>query len=604
MRYTNGRRASRSLLAVAGIATSAALIAGCSAGGGTEGQGGGEGRQDVNYALPANATPNWLMPVGISGKLATHNSSIIRTMYEPLVAYDGSTGTVERVATADLADEITFSEDGLTATITLDERTWSDGEPVTSADVLFWFDLVKANTDTWASYREGAMPDNVSSIEAPDDQTVVLTFDKAYNSEWLIASQLTLIVPMPVHAWAKTSDDGEVDTAAAETEDGARAIWEYLIAEGEDLAGYTDNPLFDVTNGPLELGAFSDSGKVTLTKSETYDGDDAAGIDTINLLPYTSTDAEVNAVRAGEVDYGYIPTSDIASKAQYEGLGYDIVMWDGWSITYMPYNFNHPQMGPVFQQLYVRQALQHLVDQESISDVIWKGAASPGYGPVPQNPESDFLSEEQKNNPYPFDPDAAQKLLEDNGWTLGSDGVYVCETGADCGDGVADGTELAITILTQSGSAETDNMFAEMKSTFESAGVGVTIESAPLNTVLGSIAPCEPSSPDCTWMLPFFGTAGSWYFGGYPSGERVFGTGAASNFGSISDPELDELMAASTQSDDPSAMQEYSAYGAENLPVMWMPNPVYQVSVIDTGLGGTEQDSLGNFHPQRWTWSE
>ena len=276
----------------------------------------------------------------------------------------------------------------------------------------------------------------------------MLGFDKAYNEEWLLASQLTLIVPIPAHAWSITEDGGTPDPELAKTPEGAKQVWEYLIAEGEDLSGYADNPLFDTISGPLALESFSDSGKVTLVKNDAYDGDDAANAETINFLPYTSTDAEVAAVRAGEVDYGYIPTGELANAGQYEDLGYDVVNWDGWAITYLPYNFNNPTMGAVYSQLYVRQALQHLVDQDTISDVVWHGAANPGYGPVPQDPDNKFLSDEQRDNPYPFDPDAATTLLEDNGWTLGSDGVYVCETGADCGEGIEDGQALSITILT------------------------------------------------------------------------------------------------------------------------------------------------------------
>jgi peptide/nickel transport system substrate-binding protein len=36
---------------------------------------------------------------------------------------------------------------------------------------------------------------------------------------------------------------------------------------------------------------------------------------------------------------------------------------------------------------------------------------------------------------------------------------------------------------------------------------------------------------------------------------------------------------------------------------MWLPNPVYQVSVIKNGLEGTTQDPLASFHPQRWSWA-
>jgi peptide/nickel transport system substrate-binding protein len=274
MRSTFASRGRSVALTVVGIAATAGLLAGCSSDGGSST--GGGSNDEINYALPANATPNWLVPLATAGKMTTHNSSLIHALYEPLVAYDGSTGTVDRVATADIAKDITFADDDASVTITLDDRTWSDGEPITSADVAFWFDLVKANKDVWGSYRAGSMPDLVASVETPDDKTVVLTFDGSYNEEWLLASQLTLITPLPVHAWSITEDGGTPDPELAKTPEGAQAIWEYLIGEGEDLSGYAGNPLFDTISGPYALESFSDSGRMTLEKSDAYDGEDAA----------------------------------------------------------------------------------------------------------------------------------------------------------------------------------------------------------------------------------------------------------------------------------------------------------------------------------------
>ena len=128
-----------------------------------------------------------MIPLATAGKMTSHNSAMIRSLYEPLIAYDGSEGdAVDRVPAADLADTVEFSEDDTEVTITLDERTWSDGEPVTSGDVAFWLDLVKANKDAWGNYRAGAMPDLIDTVETPDDKTVVLTFDGSYNEEWLL----------------------------------------------------------------------------------------------------------------------------------------------------------------------------------------------------------------------------------------------------------------------------------------------------------------------------------------------------------------------------------------------------------------------------------
>ena len=51
-------------------------------------------------------------------------------------------------------------------------------------------------------------------------------------------------------------------------------------------------------------------------------------------------------------------------------------------------------------------------------------------------------------------------------------------------------------------------------------------------------------------------------------------------------------------------MQDYSAAVAKDLPVIWLPSPDYQISVVKKGLTGFDQDSLANFHPAQWKWSK
>ncbi|WP_255622436.1 peptide ABC transporter substrate-binding protein [Pseudonocardia sp. DSM 110487] len=584
------------------LAVAAALaLAACGSGGE---ESGGTGSV-VNYALPANATPNWILPIGVPGTLATHNTSIYRSLWPALVAFNGSTGQVALDEAASVAESIQWSEDGTQVTLKLKDMSWSDGRPVAARDVEFWFNLIKAGKDGWGSYAEGKMPDNVVAVSTPDERTVVLTLDQAYNQQWFTSTQLTLITPLPQHSWAKTSDDGAVGDGDRDPAQ-ARAIFDYLVAESKDLASYETNPLWDVVSGPFTAQEYAANGQVKLVRNQAYDGTDPAHADEVNLLPFTSADAEVNAVRAKSVDYGYIPSSALAQEQQYTGLGYRVQPWTGWSVTYMPYNFHHPQMGAVFSRLYVRQALQHAIDQVGISEVVWHGAADPGYGPVPQEPASDYLSEVQATNPYPFDPAASAQLFAARGWTRGGDGVLACTnagTGADqCGEGIAAGTKMELTFLVQSGSQETDNQFAEIQSALQQVGVSVYLEQAPLNQVLSRTAPCKAGAPECTWQLSYFGTAGSWYFGAYPTGERIFGSGGTANFGNYSNPEADALLSAAVLSNEPGTMAQYSALLARDLPVMWLPNPVYQVSVIAEGLTGTTQDPGANFYPQRWGW--
>ncbi|WP_420366141.1 peptide ABC transporter substrate-binding protein [Curtobacterium sp. L3-7] len=590
------------LLTGAAIAVSA-LLAGCS-GGGTAAT--NTNSDEINYALPANFTPNWFLPIGTAAHLNTNNGSIAQSLYEPLIAYDGSTGKIAWNKKGSVATAADFASDGKSVTVTLGDRHWSDGKPITSRDVEFWYNLIKANKAQWGSYSEGKVPDNWTSFTADDDTHFTITFDKAYNSDWMLANQLSLVVPLPQHAWDKTSASASVSDADRTT-DGAKAVWKTINTAAGKIADYDSDPLWKTISGPYGVKSFTTAGKVQLVANSKYDGGQKAQIKTVNLLPFTTADAEANAVRSGEVDYGYIQATDLDQKDSFTSKGYDVEPWTGWAITYMPYNFNNPKMGAVFKQDYARQAVQMSIDQKSLSKVVFNGTATPTYGPVPQAQESDYVSSTQKDNPYPFSTSKAKALLTSHGWTE-KDGTMVCSdagSGASqCGEGVAAGTKFTMQVLSQSGSSVTDNMMSAIQSSLAKTGIGFTIKTAPVSSVLSQTPTCTSDEASCDWDLSFFGTAGSWYFPAYPTGESLFSTGGSANFGSYSNKQVDDLIDATTTSTDSSAVQEYSAAVAKDLPVIWLPSPDYQISVVKQGLTGFDQDSLANFHPAQWKWSK
>lgn len=591
--------------ALIAVALSAALVtAGCTGGG--QGSGSGD-HTSIDYALPANFTPNWILPIGTAAHLNTNNGSIAAALWEPLVAYDGSKGALAWDKKGSIASAADFADDGKSVTVTLAKRTWSDGKPITSRDVEFWYHLIVANKDRWASYNEGRAPDNWTSFKAVDDRHFTLTFDKAYNPKWMLANELSLITPLPQHAWDRTSASGDVGDVDA-TPAGARKVWDFLNSRAKDISSYASDPLWTTISGPYGLKSFSTAGRVTLAENKEYDGGEPAHIPTVNLLPFTTTDAETNALRGGQVDYGYISATDLDQKQSFTSQGFDVKPWNAWAITYMPYNFHNPTMGPVFSQQYARQAVQMSIDQAALAKVVFNGTAVPGYGPVPQAQESDFVSDAQKANPYPFSTSKARSLLTSHGWTPGSDGVLVCSdpgTGSSqCGDGVAKGTAFTMKVLSQSGSSVTDNMMSAIQSSLSKTGIGFDITTAPVNSVLARTPQCTADQAICSWQLSFFGTAGSWYFPAYPTGDSLFQTKGGSNFGSYSNADVDQLISATTTSTDSSAIRDYSAAVAKDLPVIWLPEPDYQVSVVKQGLTGFSQDSLANFHPSQWAWSE
>jgi peptide/nickel transport system substrate-binding protein len=522
-------------------------------------------------------------------------------MWLPLYNYDTESGTLAYDSAISAAELPVYSNGDKTVTVTLRNLTWSNGKPVTSRDVQFWFNLVKADKSQWGAYSPGELPDDVKSFTIVNSSTFRLQLTQAYNPGWFTGNQLSLITPLPQAAWdTEGGAVGNYDLTTA----GAKKVFSYLTGASGSISGYASSPLWKVTDGPFDLQSWSTGGEVTLAKSPAYKGGEAARLDSVTFEPFTSDQSEFDSLRSGDIDYGYVPISDLSQSKLLTAEGYKIEPWVGWAISYIPFNFNNPAMGAVFKQLYVRQALQMAVDQKTIVNNVWSGEATAGYGPVPQAPVSQYLSATQKANPYPYNLASAKALLTSHGWTVPSGGTATCTspgTGASqCGAGVSAGTKLDLTVISESGSTETTNMMEELQSSFSQIGATLSVKQAPLDTVLNDSAICTPSQAACSWQMSFFGTQGSWYFNPYPSGEQIFATGAGVNLGSYVDADATKLIQETTTSGSASAMQAYSAYLTQNLPVLWVPNPDYQVSAIKSSLGGVLQNPLASMNPQQW----
>ncbi len=593
----------RNLCKVVAGTTAVLLLGACSFGSGepaaeqsSDGAAGASG--EVTFATP---TPTWILPISAPGKTQGENGIFIDLMWPSVYAYSLTADNdyhVDEEHSVGVLPEV--SDDSLTYTMKLKDMKWSDGEAVTTRDIEFWWNLVTENKEDWASYREGQFPDNIKEFTVVDDKTVTFTTTEKYSPGWFINNQLNRVKPLPAHAWSKSADDeqpGEKDR----TPEGAKAIFTYLMKAGEDLQGYQTNALWQTVLGPYKVETYTPGGEVRMVANDAYTGDDKPSIKHFVMKPFTGDDAQFNVLRSGGIDYGYIPASSIAQQQTIEAQGYTVEPWYGWSITYMPMNFNNPKTGHLFKQKYLRQAMQHLIDQEGISKVVWNEMAFPTCGPVPQEPGAAGTTE---GCVYDFDPAKAEQLLKDHGWDVKKDGVTTCaKPGAgegQCGEGVKAGEKLSFTVISQSGFTATSRMFAELKSTFSSVGINLDIREVP-DSVAESQA-CEKGAKDCAWDLSFFGSQSSWYYPVYASGERLFQTGAPVNLGSYSDPKADELIEASLRSDDPAALKEYNDYLAEDLPVLWMPNPVNRVSAWKSTIDGiSPQDPMLYVRPQDWT---
>ena len=88
-----------------------------------------------------------------------------------------------------LANLPTYTNGNKTITITMKSNfKWSNGQPVTSKDLLFDLDLIKAGVkespSNWASYVPGHFPDDWTSASTPNSSTLVLNLSGPVNPGW------------------------------------------------------------------------------------------------------------------------------------------------------------------------------------------------------------------------------------------------------------------------------------------------------------------------------------------------------------------------------------------------------------------------------------
>lgn len=602
------RRSRARALAAAGAA-GLILLAACSSSPSSSGAGQARAQGGTaTVALTPGETFSYIFPLLDDENAIGSNIEYSEyLMWRPVYWFGGpnSVGFDEKYSLADPA-AVTSSGGKTTATIQLKPYRWSDGKPVTSRDVQFWFNLLKAEKANWWGYVSGEIPDNVSAFTVLSSTKFSLTFNGTFSSAWLY-NELGQLIPLPQQAWDKESASGPVGNYDLTTA-GAQAVYKFLAAQNKDLSSYATNPLWQVIDGPFRLTSYAAStGDATYVRNSHYSGPASGSIHTLRVLSYTSDDAEFDSLlSAGGIDYGYLPFNDAAQVSRVTGDGYKVEAWPTWGITYMSMNFASPQVGAIFKQLYVRQAMEHLINQTAYIRSFLGGYGNPTYGPVPLVPASQFVSSQQKQNPYPYDPAGATALLTAHGWKIVKGGADVCirpgTASNECGAGIKSGAKLSFSLQYSTGTQSVTEEVDALQSAFSQAGIQVAPAGAPFDTVVGNDVPCTKNG---CWELNYYGQG--WYFNpGYndPDGSVLFASTGVDNGGLYSSAEANALISKLGSGGYP-ALYAYEDYIAKQLPMLWMPQLDEQISAVNSKLQGTyPQDPDGNIYPENWYFSK
>jgi peptide/nickel transport system substrate-binding protein len=201
----------RSLAGTAACVLAVALAAACSSNSspGSSG-GGGSTTTTATFAEGPGANPDYIFPMLTGAYYSVANIEEFQRLSYRSLYWIGENGSPVINQAMSLADMPTYSDGDTVVTIHLRNYKWSDGQPVTTRDVAFWINLLKANKANFAAYIPGEFPDNLKSYKIVNAQEIVLTLTKAFNPNWFTYDQLSQITPIPAQTWDKTSASGKV----------------------------------------------------------------------------------------------------------------------------------------------------------------------------------------------------------------------------------------------------------------------------------------------------------------------------------------------------------------------------------------------------------
>ncbi len=307
------------------------------------------------------------------------SETVIRNMFDGLVTRDTRSGVHLQLA------EVLNWTDEQTLHVELRKGVlFHDGVEMTADDVVYTFErIIKENMieypEPHTSPRKGLIAP-LESIEKTGDYSVVMHF----ANPWPPAMQMLVhqqIVPK-----------------------------HYLEEVGTE--GFIEHP---IGTGPFKFVSAETMDEIVMERFDDYYGGspdlDPVGPACVKnavfrVVPEASS--RVAALLAREVDIiATAPTEMIDTLDQTPGI--QVKTAPSTQPKWMEMNVNMPP----FDDVLVRQAMNHAVDKELIIDAIYGGRAVALPGPL--SPYNNFAHPDLE--PYAYDPDKALELLEDAGWT-------------------------------------------------------------------------------------------------------------------------------------------------------------------------------------------
>lgn len=379
-----------------------------------------------------------------------------RLNYDPVLRWDPN-GTNAPVLPG-LAKDWEWSEDGTVLTLYFREGLkWSDGEPWTVDDIVFWWENIELDTNITASpHIEWTVNGEPMTVEKVDDYTIKFIFP---GPSGIVE---TMGLAFHGHQWPLGFERFGVFAPKHYLEQYHPAFNEdadYALFEEKAFDYNLERPVI----WPWKPVAWEPGGTEMILERNPYywkvdpEGNQLPYIDRIHMALVEDNEAINLLAAAGELDMQHRGI-DIAKlpvlQENAEAGNYHISFWGtaGASVVGIQPNqsYDDPQYRELMQNRDFRYALSLAIDRDLINDIAYLGQGTTINQSVA--PASGWHVPEMAMFMAEYDPEQAKELLEGIGLQMGNDGFYDFADGSDINlviEGVAGNYDDALELVVE-----------------------------------------------------------------------------------------------------------------------------------------------------------
>lgn len=457
----------------------------------------------------------------------TNDGYIQELLFDSLYTNDAKAEYVPQ-----LGESYTISNENKTYTFKFKKGSkWSDGQPITAKDLENTL-LIMADksydgryatvVDKIAGYDEynKGTAETFAGVKVIDDLTIEVTFKSANVTNFANVAGFKI---MPAH------------------------IYKYEKGNTKLVRDQMNKGIF-VGSGRYTFVKFVPKQYIELKANPTWYG---GKVNVANIIiKFTTPDNQFQELQAGNTDIQTHVPAKAENEAQIKEIGFvSMNVYPGNSYGYMGFNLRDER----FSDVKVRQALTYGFNRQAFIDLYYNGNGSVTNAPISQVSWA-FTNEINK---YEYNPETANKMLDEAGWVMGADGIRE-----------KNGKKLSFVWDTYTESKYVETMIPMLKADWQKIGVKVEPNLMEFNALVSKVyTERKFDIYNMAWSLSTDPSSRDIFHSAYdvPDGNNAVG---------IRDAELDRLSVAAEEEFDQAKrtllMHDYAKKINELLPYLFV----------------------------------